>query len=152
MYLKYLITFVLSIYIINLPSLFYSDEIYQINKLNYSYTDGYGFNQNVSYKIDCTEKCTLTIKEYEKSDDELVTIKLTNDNMDKFEEILNKCHVLSWKGFSKSDKDVLDGDSFSFSLRYNDDEKVSASGYMMYPNYYDKFQKEFEEYVSSLKK
>ena len=152
MYFKYLIALILSIYVVNLPDLFYDDAIYQINKLSYSYTSGYGVNQNVSYKIDCEDKCVLTIKEYEKSEDDLITIKLSNENMDEFEKILNKCHILSWKGFSKSDKNVLDGDSFSFSLRYNDDEKVSASGYMMYPDYYAKFQKEFEEYVSSLKK
>lgn len=152
MYFKYLIALVLSIYVVNLPDLFYDDAIYQINKLSYSYTNGYGVNQNVSYKIDCEDKCVLTIKEYEKNEDDLITIKLSSENMDEFEKILNKCHILSWKGFSKSDKNVLDGDSFSFSLRYNDDEKVSASGYMMYPDYYNKFQKEFEEYVSSLKK
>ena len=151
-YVKYFITLILSIYITNLSSLFYDDGIYQINKLEYSYSNGYGMNQDVSYKIDCEDDCVLYIKEYEKSEDDLIKIKLSSKNMDEFENILNKCHVLSWRGFSKSDPTVLDGDSFSFRLRYNDDEKLSASGYMMYPDYYSKFQKEFEEYVSSLKK
>ena len=109
-------------------------------------------NQDVSYKINCDNKCILKIKEYEKSEDDIITIKLSNKDMDKFVSILNKNHIASWKGFSKSDKYVLDGDSFSFHLRYNDDEKLSASGYMMYPNHYNSFQKEFENYIDSLKK
>lgn len=153
MIIKIIITFILSFIVTNGP--LYIDDgggIYQINKLKYSYTNGYGINDNISYEIDCEDNCILTVKGYGLNEDELLNINLTNKDMDKFETILNKNHVLSWKGFSKSDKNVLDGDSFSFSLRYNDDEKLSASGYMMYPDYYNKFQKEFEEYVSSLKK
>ena len=50
--------------------------------------------------------------------------------------ILNKYNVTSWDGFNKSDRNVLDGDSFSFSLRYDEDKEVDAHGYMRYPNNY----------------
>ena len=63
MYFKYLIALVLSIYVVNLPDLFYDDAIYQINKLSYSYTNGYGVNQNVSYKIDCEDEIRTVTKE-----------------------------------------------------------------------------------------
>ena len=86
-----------------------------------------------------------------KDEKDVITIKLTNKDMDKFEDMLNKYHILSWKGFNKSDKNVLDGNSFSFRLRYNDDEKLSASGYMMYPNHYRDFKEKFEEYVTEIK-
>ena len=147
-----LITIVLSIFLQSMPVFYDGEGVYQIKKLEYSYTNGYEINSDVSYKIDCEDKCILIIKEYGKDEKDIITKKLTNKDMDKFEDMLNKYHILSWKGFNKSDKNVLDGNSFSFRLRYNDDEKLSASGYMMYPNHYNSFQKEFENYVDSLKK
>ena len=149
---KLLLTVTFTFFIINYINISSEDGIYQINELEYSYTSGYGMYQDVRYTIDCENKCILKIKEYEKSENDIKTIKLSDKDMDKFEDILNKHHILSWKGFSKSDRNVLDGDSFSFHLRYNDDEKLSASGYMIYPNHYNSFQKEFENYVDLLKK
>ena len=152
MIVKLIFMYFVSFYFSNVPYIYEDDGIYQINNLEYSYTSGYGINQNVNYKIDCEDDCVLYIKEYEKDEDDLIKIKLSNKDMDKFESILNKNHILSWKGFSKSDKNVLDGDSFYFRLRYNDDEKLSASGYMMYPSHYREFKTSFEEYVNSLNK
>ena len=146
-----LITIVLSIFLQSMPVFYDGEGVYQINKLEYSYTNGYEVNSDVSYKIDCEDKCILIIKEYGKDEKDVITKKLTNKDMDKFEDMLNKYHILSWKGFNKSDKNVLDGNSFSFHLRYNDDEKLSASGYMMYPNHYRDFKEKFEEYVTEIK-
>ena len=146
-----LITIVLSVFLQSMPVFYDGEGVYQINKLEYSYTNGYEVNSDVSYKIDCEDKCILIIKEYGKDEKDVITKKLTNKDMDKFEDTLNKYHILSWKGFNKSDKNVLDGNSFSFHLRYNDDEKLSASGYMMYPNHYRDFKEKFEEYVTEIK-
>ncbi|MBO4601032.1 MAG: hypothetical protein J5634_02225 [Bacilli bacterium] len=141
----------LSFYITNMPYFYDGEGIYQINKLEYSYTSGYGMNDDVSYKIDCEEDCILVYKEYGKDEKDTITIKLNDKDMDKFENMLNRYHILSWKGFKKSDPYVLDGNSFSFHLRYNDDEKLSASGYMMYPNHYKEFQSHFEDYVDTIR-
>ena len=152
MILTLIIAIIISMYISGGQNLYHDDGIYQINNLDYFYTSGYGLNEDVSYKINCDDNCILIIKEYGKDETDAITIKLTDKDMDEFESILNKNLILSWKGFSKSDKNVLDGDSFTFHLRYNDDEKLSASGYMMYPNNYKSFKTEFETYVNKLKK
>ncbi len=146
-----LITIVLSLFLQSMPVFYDGEGVYQINKLEYSYTSGYAVNSDVSYKIDCDDKCILIIKEYGKDEKDVIKKSLTNKDMDKFEDMLNKYHVLSWKGFNKSDKNVLDGNSFSFHLRYNDDEKLSASGYMMYPDYYNNFKENFEDYIDEIK-
>ena len=146
-----LIIMILSMFIKTTPYFYDGEGVYQINKLEYRYTSGYGMNEDVSYKIDCEDDCILIIKEYGKDEKDAITKKLTDGDMDRFENIINKYHILSWKGFSKSDKNVLDGDSFSFHLRYNDDEKLSASGYMMYPNHYKDFKDKFENYVTDIK-
>ena len=149
---KTIFVFCIALLIANLPGMFGEDPIYQINNLDYSYSNGYGINQDVSYKINCDDDCILTIKEYEKTEEDAIKVKLSDKNMDTFVNMLNKYHVASWDGFSKSDKNVLDGDSFSFHLRFNDDERLSASGYMMYPENYNNFQKDFENYIESIKK
>lgn len=146
-----IVTIFLSVFITNMPYFYDGEGIYQINKLEYSYTSGYGINEDVSYKIDCDNECILIYKEYGKDENDAITIKLNDKDMDKFENMLNKYHILSWKGFSKSDKNVLDGNSFSFRLRYNDDEKLSASGYMMYPDHYRDFKEKFENYINDIK-
>lgn len=151
MIIGYLFVILLSMFITSTPYFYDGEGIYQINKLEYFYTSGYGINEDVSYTIDCEDDCILIYKEYGKDEKDAITIKLTNKDMDKFENMLNKYHVLSWRGFSKNNKNVLDGDSFSFRLRYNDDEKLSASGYMMYPEHYKEFKTHFEDYVLEIK-
>ncbi len=146
-----LITIVLSLFLQSMPVFYDGEGVYQINKLEYSYTSGYAVNSDVSYKIDCEDKCILIIKEYGKDEKDVIKKSLTNKDMDEFEDMLNKYHVISWKGFNKSDKNVLDGNSFSFHLRYNDDEKLSASGYMMYPDHYKNFKENFENYIDEIK-
>lgn len=120
------------------------DGIYQVNSLEYYYTSGYAMNSDVKYNIDCDDECILKVKLYGKDEDDIKTKKLSDNDMKKIVNILNKNRVLSWKGFNKFDKNVLDGDSFHFYLRYNDDEKLSASGYMMYPDHYKNFKEELE--------
>lgn len=158
MNLKYIFVFFISLFFTSMPATYTDDGIYQINELDYSYTSGYGMNQDVSYKIRCEygidviENCQMSIKEYGKSEDEAYKISFSYKELDKIKNALNRYHILSWKGFSKSDKNVLDGDSFSFRLRYNDDEKLSASGYMMYPSKYKEFKEIFEKEVKRLSK
>ena len=151
MFIKLIISILLSMFIESSPYFYDGEGVYQINKLEYSYTSGYGVNEDVLYKIDCEDDCILIIKEYGKDEKDSITIKLSDKDMDKFENMLNKYHVLSWKGFSKSDKNVLDGNSFSFRFRYNDDEKLSASGYMKYPEHYKEFKNKFESYITDIK-
>ena len=118
MNIKSVFIFLISLLFTSMPSLYTDEGIYQINELEYSYSNGYGINQNVSYKIKCEyaidaiENCQMSIKEYEKAEDEDIVISFSYEELYKIKSILNKYHILSWKGFNKSDKNVLDGDSF----------------------------------------
>ena len=120
------------------------EDVAVINELSYRYTSGYEINSDVSYDIICDKKCRVSIKPYGKSKEEAITKTLSTSQVDELRSILVKYNIVSWDGFKKTDKDVLDGDSFSFYLKYNNDETVSASGYMMWPSHYRDFQKEFE--------
>ena len=54
----------------------------------------------------------------------------------RFESLLNEINIYKWNGFNKSDKNVLDGSSFSISINWGDERNISAHGYMMYPSGY----------------
>ncbi len=125
-------------------------EIKELKSLDFFYTNGYAYNADVSYKIECDEECLLIVKPYLKGEEESITVKISNEDIKKIEEILRKYEVGKWNGFSKSDQNVLDGDSFHFYVTFKDNTKISASGYMMYPTNYGKVEKELEEIFESL--
>lgn len=58
----------------------------------------------------------------------------------EFARLLDKYQVTGWNGFSESDKDVLDGDSFSMHVSYAGGQKVQASGYMKFPDNFAGFR------------
>ena len=59
-----------------MPVFYDGEGVYQINKLEYSYTNGYEVNSDVSYKIDCEDKCILIIKEYGKDEKDVIKNKI----------------------------------------------------------------------------
>lgn len=50
--------------------------------------------------------------------------------------VVDEYDLKKWDGFSKSDKNVLDGSGFGFSAEFDDGKKIFASGYMKYPKNY----------------
>lgn len=114
-----------------------SKEISDINYFYFTYTKGYAMNSYVTYQINKTNnKYIAKIKPYGKSEDEKIEKEISKEDVTKLEKILNKYNVSSWNGFNKTDKNVLDGDSFSCTIYAENDVKVSASGYMMWPENY----------------
>lgn len=125
--------------------------ISDIKSMRFHYTKGYAMNADVSYEIDCNEKkCILTYKPYGIAIEDAKKKKLDSETMKKIEDILTKYEVAKWNGFDKNDKNVLDGDSFSFSLTTNGDTHVSASGYMKWPENYGNVRGEFDSLFESL--
>ena len=68
----------------------------------------------------------------------------------KLINVLNEYNVAKWDGFHKSDQNVLDGDSFSFSMYTLEDRYISASGYMSWPENYRNIEDAFDEILGSL--
>lgn len=123
-------------------------SIKDIKSIEFSYTNGYMINSDTYYKLECNDNCILQIKRYGSSNKEKY-------NVDKcvlkdIEKILNKYNVSSWDGFNKSDKNVLDGDTFSMYIVYGNNKSISSSGYMMYPNNYKNVKEELDTLFNSL--
>lgn len=127
------------------------EDINKINSFEFGYTEGYGINTNVRYTMKCDKKCILKVKPYGVDENKATEKELSSKDINSFINILNKYNVVSWDGFNKSDKDVLDGDSFHMYVTYNDDRNVSASGYMMYPNNYRDFKNDINDLINELK-
>ena len=134
-----------------LPKVFEEKKIENIKHLYFTYTNGYAMYSYATYTLDCNDKCILKVKPDGVSEEETKEVEIPKEKIEEIANKLNEYHVSKWNGFNKNDKYVLDGDSFSFNLDYNDTDEVSAHGYMMWPNNYSNVKSylinEFNEYI-----
>jgi hypothetical protein len=122
-----------------------------IKYIHYSYSTGNMIYSNVCYEIEENNgKYTLTIKPNNVPEEEKQQIEIDEDTLNEIVEILNKYNVESWNNFHKSDKNILDGNSFTFNLKTKDNKEIEASGYMKYPKNYRKVQSELESIFEKL--
>ena len=126
-------------------------KIDNIKYFSFSYSDGYEVDSNVYYSIDCKDKCVATVKPLYVSHEDEKEYIVDNEFIDKVIELLNKYEVIKWNGFDKSDINVLDGDSFSFSIITNENEEIKAHGYMLWPKNYGNVKSGLDSLFSSLK-
>lgn len=68
-----------------------------------------------------------------------------------YEELCAKLHafgVQRWNGFSKSNPNVLDGDSFSLNIELTDGSTITAYGSNAYPKNYQEVYKLLDNAVN----
>lgn len=70
--------------------------------------------------------------------------------LNKLEDIINTNKVNKWDGFNKTDKNVMDGESFNLTITYEDGKVVNASGYMIFPKRYNTVSREIDKLFSPL--
>ena len=121
-------------------------KITDIKYLSFYYTQGNVMNSNVKYTLTYeNNKYIAEIKPNFKSEEEIKKVEIKKNDIEKIIETLKKYNVNKWNGFNKSDKYVLDGDSFSLYITFLDNTKLSASGYMMYPKNYNEVKNVLDE-------
>ena len=125
-------------------------EIGDIKSFKFHYTRGYAMNSYVNYNIDCNDKCLATIKPYEVPEKEAIQLEIDNKFLKKIETILQKYDVGKWNGFDKTDKNVLDGNSFSLNVSFTNNTRISASGYMKWPKNYKEVRDELDSLFNDL--
>lgn len=127
------------------------EEIKDIKSFNFSYDKGYAMNANILYMISIEDgKYIARIKQYGIAEEDAKDIVLSDEKMQEIVDILNKYKVSKWDGFRKTDKNVLDGDSFYLSIGYGEDKSISASGYMKWPDNYDEVRDELDQFFEGL--
>ena len=132
--------------IINISKLKNKNKISDIKSLHFGYTTGTMINSSVSYDLNYKDnKYIAIIKPNNISEEEAITTEISSKDIEKIIEILKKYNVQKWNGFNKHDPDVLDGNSFSISIYFKNNDSIIASGYMMYPNNYREVKEEFDD-------
>ena len=123
-------------------------NIQNIEYFSFSFSEGMAINDNAYYRIECEEeRCMKIIKPV---GEEKETKKgITRQEIEKLEELLKKYQVASWNHFNKYDKNVLDGNSFSLSIRTSTGKTYSATGYMKWPKNYREVKQAIQDYFES---
>lgn len=105
----------------------------RLKSLHYG-TNGTYMNAGVDYSyISDGEKASITVRLDGVSEDDALTIPVSEDFSRRLEDIIERYKLRKWDGFSKSDKNVLDGSGFGFNAAFDDGTRISASGYERYP-------------------
>ena len=145
-YMKFIVVGVLVIAIVIVFLVFRKKDIMieSIKKFNFFYDTGWAIDTNARYSIKCTDKCIAIIKPNNISEEEMLEKEVDDDFINQLIGILNKYKVSRWDGFNKVDKMVLDGNSFSLSVSFNDDKHISAHGYMKWPKNYSEVKSELD--------
>lgn len=121
-------------------------EISKIKYFNFGYSTGNMANAYVSYNIELKDKKYLvSIKPTGITEEETLKKEISPKEINKIEKILKENKIGNWNGFQKTDKNVLDGNSFSLSIRFTNNDSITASGYMKYPANYKKVKDELDK-------
>ena len=118
--------------------------------VSFRYSEGSGMGSYYEYEINLEKnKYIFKAKGYNGVDLD-VEKEISEEQVKKLSKIIDDNDIKSWDGFDKSDKDVMDGHSFSLFIKYKSGESLSAHGYMKYPSNYREASKELEDYLLSL--
>ena len=147
-----IVLFVILLFVLAVLLLPKDKKIENITHLRFTYTTGYHMNASVSYEMDLNDdKYIVKVKPTDIPEEETKEYEISKDKVKEIENKLNEYKVSRWNNFHKSDKYVLDGDSFSMNIRFNDQD-ISASGYMMWPTNYREVRSYLDTTLGSLYK
>ena len=119
-------------------------KVSKIKSFHYGSINGMEINANETYDLERKgNEIFVTVKPSGVSSEEAVKVIVDENFLDSLEKILIKYRVDRWDGFHKSNKNVMDGSSFSLSV-IMEDGSISASGYMKYPKNYGEFISEID--------
>ena len=113
-------------------------EIVGIKNFSFSYSVGCYANGNYSYSVIKTKdgKFIASYKGDGVPEQKASKFPVDETFLIDLEKTLKENNILKWNGFHKSDSNVLDGNGFSFYVRFNDGKSYNASGYESYPKGY----------------
>ena len=111
-------------------------KIVDLKRLYYSYSSGSYMNSGETYELKCDKECILIYRADSVDIDDAKEYKINKKDIKELENKLNELNVGSWDGFHKSNKHVLDGDTFTLNISCKDGTEIESHGYMKYPKNY----------------
>lgn len=70
--------------------------------------------------------------------------------LEELAKIINDNEIYKWNGFDKSDKNILDGSSFTLEVNYSNGKTLKAHGYMKYPKNYNEGHKVLSDFLEQI--
>ena len=126
-------------------------KIENTKSLTFRYTVGNYINADIVYELYLINNSYIaTYKIAGIPKENQLKKEVSKETVTKIENILKKYKVYKWNGFNKSDNNVLDGNSFSFSYTNTNKKYISASGYMKYPKNYRNFKNDINSLYEEL--
>ena len=117
----------------------------KITRFTYRYNGSIGGN-NYSYDIKFNNgKYNLEIYMMEHNDYGTISMEIDKELINKVYELYKKHKIYQWNGYSKTAKDVCDGDGFTMYIDFENKENFKADGYNAYPNGYRFFKKDLDD-------
>lgn len=132
----------------------FGPAVTDIKSFHFSYQVGNYMNGSVSYELKLQEDGSYlaTVKPNQVAPEQADSYVVDKAFADELAAFLREHKVQRWNGFQKSNKHVLDGNGFSFSLWTTEDKNISASGYMRWPRGYDEVKAGIEAIFAKLGK
>ena len=125
-------------------------EVKNIKSFHFSYSNGCMAYSSDSYDLEKKDDVyTVTYKPRYVPDKDAIKLTVDKSFADGLENLINSSSAVKWDKFSKNNKNVLDGDSFSFSVYY-EDGSISAHGYMSWPEGYSSVKSRICSYFDAL--
>ena len=121
-------------------------EKISIKNFEYHYTINNSSNNSVRYKVECNDKCNITINDRKEKKE----YEISKEYLKELEEILTKYSVYRWNRYNKVNKKVKDGKSFTLKVTLENNKTIKAHGYMSYPNNYKLVKEEIDLYFNNI--
>lgn len=134
-----------------LSGCFASYTFTEITQLSFHYTKGYAMYADVEYTLQSENNIyTVTIKQDGVASEDADTFVVDEAFVQEITQLLATYNVEKWYNFKKSNKHVLDGDSFSLYIKNENKESLSASGYEKWPKKYLEVKEGLDKLFMSL--
>ena len=109
------------------------EETFSVTKICSLY---YSSSGGVLYRLICDDECTVSF-----TNEEAKTYPVSDEQKKELIDLFNKYKIWKWSGFDKCDYNA-EGDDFVFVLDVQDGKEINATGYGMYPMYYEEVTRE----------
>ena len=121
-----------------------------LKRLDFS-QGGMSFDSHITFRVGTRREAGRDVFRLMRRQGNRVTeCALSEADLAALEALLVKHKVAKWNGFRGTNKNVLDGDSFGFSLEYADGRTVEASGYMRFPQGYGEARDEIWSFLDGV--
>ncbi len=117
----------------------------RFESFDFSFSSGYYMNSGNAYSaVRDGDRVIVKVRLDSVPDEEVPEIETDAAFMERLEQIVRDHNVAAWNGFSRSQKNVLDGDSFHLYIRMANGETLGAGGYEAWPEGYGSVRGELE--------